>query len=107
MRMQFNESEEIILLREVVACKAHISTLGSVQKKFEATAQAINANPNFRFKVKVRAVQEKLSKMLKDFCKEDSRDPKRSGKGNEMSAKEELLSGIVEAVDSTRETEDQ
>lgn len=106
MRMRFNDNEELILLKEVVACKAHISAFGSVQKKFEQTAQAINANPHFRFEVKSRGVQDKFNKMVKDFRKEESRDRQRSGTGGDMSAKDEMLSGIVEAVDSMRETEE-
>ena len=65
MRMRFNDAEEIILLKEVVACKAHIAAFGSVQKKFELAAEAINANPNFSFQVKARAFREKFTKMVR------------------------------------------
>lgn len=73
-----------------------------MQKKFDVAAQSINANPHFRFEFKGLVVQEKFNKMVKGFNKEDSNDRKRSGAGRDMNIKDELLSGIIEAIDGMR-----
>lgn len=75
--MRYKQAEEIILLKEVVAFKAHVFAFGLVQRKFDLDAQAMNENQNFRFNVKGRTVKEKFNKMLVSFKKEDTRDRKR------------------------------
>lgn len=65
--MRLNTDEDIILVKELIACKAHVTALGSVQTKFQMAADTINSNPSFRFQVKGRAVQEKFNKLLNNL----------------------------------------
>lgn len=84
--------------------KAQVASFRSVQKKLDVTLQVINANRHFRFEFKGRDVQEKFNMLVKDFRKENSSNRRRLRKDGEMNTKYELLSGILEAVQSMRET---
>lgn len=85
LRMRLDDAEKIILLQEIIASKAHIATLGSVQKKFHQAAKVMNSHSNVRFDIKGRAFQEKFISMLREFRKEDNRDRLHSGTGSELS----------------------
>lgn len=89
----------MVLLQEIVGFKAHVSTFGSVEKKFEAAAQAIKANLNFTFQVKIRAVQDKFMNIMSPFYKKDKRDKNKSGPGGELSFSDEQFCGIVGSID--------
>lgn len=62
--MQFSEVKDVVLLKEGVECKAHTVATGSVQKKFEQTAAAINAKPNSHLTVMHHPVHNRFKKLI-------------------------------------------
>lgn len=100
--VRYSSDEEMIILKEVVAARAHFGKYSLVVKQFDATICAINCSTHFRTAIKTHAVQEKFNKMMKDFEVTDKQDRAPSGLGGKQSALKEMLSTIFEAMPATK-----
>lgn len=65
--------------------------------------QTMNSNPSVQFKVKGREVREEFMNMLREFCKKDNRDRLWSETGDKLDEIGDLLSVIVEAINTMQE----
>jgi len=45
---KFSSTEDLLLIREVAAAKAHIAEFGEMSKRFQVAASRANENPNLR-----------------------------------------------------------
>ena len=73
--------ENLIIIREVAASKAHIAPYGKVRAKFEEVAENCNGNPMMPEKVNWNTFQDRYKRLQEWFDKEDNIKAKLSGVG--------------------------
>jgi len=93
----FTPAEDLILIREVAAAKAHIAGHGEKGKRFQVAADKANGNPNLRDKVPWKSVQDRYKQIDDLYSKADERKQKASGFGGALDEMEEILSITREA----------
>lgn len=95
----------MIVLKEIVATRAHIMKYGSLVKQLDAALHVINCNPHFRTKIKKRGVKWKFNKMVKNFKLSERQDRDSPRVDDEQSPLEEMLCSIAKATECEEETE--
>lgn len=96
---RFTCDEDLIIVREVAAARAHIAGFGETRRKFENVAANVNENPSMNQKVTWKSVQDRYKRLQADFDKSDKRNQMMSGVGGEVGELEELLMEMREARD--------
>jgi len=86
-----------MLLREVLAARAHIAPRGYKQQSFQPAADMLNANREFRLQLDGKSVRDRYERMQRAFDAADKRDAMGSGVGGEVTEEQELLSQMREA----------
>jgi hypothetical protein len=64
-RPKFSREEDLILVREVAAAKAHVASYGDVKMRFAEAASRANANVELRSKVTPKSIQDRYVKIQK------------------------------------------
>ena len=95
-RSKFTYDDDLVLLREGAACKAHIAPTGEARERFEIAASKSNATKKLSSRVTWKALQDHY-KRLQSKHDDDNRVQRRmSVIGGEVSEIEELLSVMKE-----------
>ena len=98
-RPKFTPAEDLILVREVAAAKAHISVFGEKGGRYAKAAENANGNTALLSKVTGKSIQDRYIKLQAAFDKGDAKEFKMSGMGGEVGEIEELLAMMKEARD--------
>lgn len=105
-RATFTPSDDIIIVREVSASKAHIAPFGEVLSRCAEAAHRANANPNLSAPVSSKRLQDRYKKLMDAFAKKDRQERMMSGIGGEVGELNELLGELLEAQEDLRATKD-
>lgn len=98
MRVRSSRDEKMIVLKGVVAARAHVEKYGLVVKQLDAVTHAFNCNPHLRIKIKSLAVEKPFNKMVKDFNVRKKKGRASFVLGGKHSPLEKMLSSIIEAM---------
>jgi hypothetical protein len=98
-RPKFTAEEDLIIVREVSASKAHIASFGTKRELFAVAAERANANPAMKTSVSSKSIQDRYVKLQTLFDRGDAAQRKMSGVGGEVGELEELLCEMQEARD--------
>jgi hypothetical protein len=98
-RPKFTAEEDLIIVREVSASKAHIASFGTKRELFAVAAERANANPAMKTSVSSKSIQDRYVKLQTLFDRGDAAQRKMSGVGGEVGELEELLGEMQEARD--------
>ena len=96
-RSKFTSDEDLILIREVAACKAHSASNGKKGELFAKAAACANQNPGLKQKVTQKSIQDRYVRLQKDFDEGDKKESAMSGIGGEVGEMVELLSEMRQA----------
>lgn len=100
-RGKYLPEEDLIIVREVAALRAHVAGYGNVKQSFESVAQRVNQNPHMMQKVNWKAVQDRYKRLQEDFDADDRRNSSLSGiAGGEMGELYQALSQMREERDT-------
>lgn len=92
-RPTFTLDDDIIIVREVAATKAHLAPFGEVLNRFAVSAKNSNSNRNLSTKVTSKLLHNRHKKLMEAFAKRDASEHRMSGMRSE--AAEDLLSSIL------------
>lgn len=96
-RGKFLSSEDLIIVREVSALRAHVAAYGTVRQTFESVAQKVYENPHMTQKVTWKSVQDRYKRLQEDFDSDDARNSGLSGiAGGEIGELYQCLSQMQE-----------
>lgn len=96
-RSRFTPDEDITILREVAAAKAHIAPQGQTKERFEIAAVKINQGGRVGEKVGWKTVQDRYKRLQCRFDEQDKKEALMSGVGGEVGEADELLAVMKEA----------
>ena len=96
-RPKFTPDDDLVLVREVAAAKAHIAPNGATKERFETAAKKSNATKRLSCAVTWKSVQDRYKRIQSRFDERDKIDGLMSGVGGEVGEMEELLSAMREA----------
>lgn len=96
-RSKFSTAENLIIIQEVAASKAHIAPHGETMARFKEADIKANANPSFAHSVNAKSIQDRFLRLVEDFETRDAQDKVMSGVGGEIGEVDALLGDIVEA----------
>ena len=104
-RSKFTSEEDLVILREVAASKAHVAPYGKTMELFQVAADAANNNDVMSKKLTAKSIQDRFSRLIKDFEASDKRERSLSGIEGHFGEAEELLSLMKEARDDKEDEE--
>jgi len=95
-RPKFTASDDLVLLREVSAARAHVAPNGATRERFDIAARRSNATKKLSCTVTWKAVQDRYKRLQQRYNTRDAIDQQMSGIGGEVGEMEELLSTMKE-----------
>lgn len=98
-RFKFSGEEEIILLREVAACKDHIERTGETSGYFEVATVKLNGMKKMKSRVAWKALQDRYKSLQSRYKDDDRTYRKMRAIGGEVSEIEEILALMKEDRD--------
>ena len=98
-RSKYTAEEDLIILREVAATKAHIAPYGRTLELFQTAAKKVNGNAKFTVEATAKGIFDRYTRLQKDFDKSERKTCLLSGVGGEIGEAEELLAMMKEARD--------
>lgn len=105
-KSKFKPDEDLIIVREVAAARAHVAPNGETRERFEVAAAKVNGSKRLVSSVTWKSVQDRYKRLQKRFDRNDRIEAAMSGVGGEFGELEELLSSMKETrEDLTRERE--
>eukprot|EP00171_Calliarthron_tuberculosum_P002886 IDg2886t1 len=93
----FTDADDIIIIREVAAAKAHLAPFGQVLKRYKDAADLANRNPQLSAKATAKRLQDRYKKLMYAFARTDRKEQQMSGIGGEVRELDELLGRMMEA----------
>eukprot|EP00171_Calliarthron_tuberculosum_P017460 IDg17460t1 len=93
----FTLDDDITIVWEVSAAKAHLAPFGDVLKRFATAAERANKNQNLKNKVTTKRLQDRFKKLMDVFEKKDASERMMSGISGQIGEVEDLLGSILEA----------
>jgi hypothetical protein len=102
-RRKFGESEDIALLKEVLACGAHTCRRGSQMDKFDELSVSLNSNGALPWTADGKHCLDGYKLLVASFKRTDRARASASGIEERFGEKEELLADIASAVDDANE----
>lgn len=107
-RIRFTEAWDVILLKSVIASKAHVAARGTSQRKFEETLDIFISNsPKDRLAVVTaptwKTIYERFKKIVADHRANTRESKAASGVAEDETERTQLLDDIVEEMDDTAE----
>jgi hypothetical protein len=102
-RRKFGESEDIALLKEVLACGAHTCRRGSQMDKFDELSVSLNSNGALPLTTDGKHCLDRYKLLVASFKRTDRARASASGIEEPFGEKEELLADIASAVDDANE----
>ena len=95
---RFTAEQDLVLVREVAASKAHVTPYGRTGSLFEQAAEKCSANSAMSAILSWKQVQDRCTRLQATFDKEDTITHLRSGiGGGQLSEMNELLLQMKEA----------
>lgn len=95
-RSKFTYEEDLLLLREVAAAKAHVAPTGETRERFEIAAAKANATKKISTNIAWKPLQDRYKRLQGTYDEEEATESRMSGLGGEVGEKEELLAGMRE-----------
>jgi hypothetical protein len=83
-RPKFTAEEDLIIVCEVSASKAHSASFGSNREHFAVAAEPANANPAMQTSVSSKGIQDRYGKLQALFDRRDAAQRKMSGIGGKV-----------------------
>ena len=99
---RFTPQQDLAIVREVAAVRAHLAEFGETKKRFAAAAERLRENVHFRDKTNVgwKTIQDRYKRLQDQYDKNDSDNQRLSGVGGgEMGELADLLMTLMEARD--------
>lgn len=96
-RPKFTPDDDLIIVREVAAAKAHVSPNGTSKERYETAANKVNAAKKLSFAVTWKSVQDRYKRIQTRFDEMDKVEQGMSGVGGELGEMEDLLSVMKQA----------
>jgi hypothetical protein len=94
-RPKFSRDEDLILVREVAAAKAHVAGYGGVKSKFSEAASRANQNSALRSKVTPKSIQDRYVKIQEKADIRESVTRGQSGIAGDRTELDELLCSLA------------
>lgn len=109
-RIRFGPDLDVILLKSVIACDAHVAEHGTSQQKFEeALTVFISSTPRGRLQNVTsptwKTIYERFKKVVSDYRASDRRDSIASRVEENRSERDLLLDDIIQHQDEHQETQ--
>jgi hypothetical protein len=82
-KTRFSCSDDLIIVREVAAAKAHIASFGEKGERFLQASVKANSNALFSWKITAQSLQDRYLKLQSEFDKRDNANRLFSGVGGE------------------------
>ncbi|PXF41047.1 hypothetical protein BWQ96_09242 [Gracilariopsis chorda] len=102
-RSKYTATEDLVIVREVAAAKAHIAPYGKTRALDEIVADRCNENPVMTCKLKWKQCQDRYDRLQESFDKGDGLTHLRFGiKDEELGELNELLSQMREDKDELK-----
>lgn len=98
-RSRFTFEEDLLLIREVAACKAHIARNGETKDMFELAAVKANATKRLHCSISWKSLQDRYKRIQARFDRDDRTEQRMSGIGGEVSEMDEILAIMKEERD--------
>jgi hypothetical protein len=102
-RRKFCEDHDTLLLKEVLACDAHVCRRGSQMEAFEEVSAVLNSSSALPWKTDGKHCLDRFKLLVACFRKFDRARASASGTEENFGKKDQLLSEIVTAVDDAKE----
>jgi hypothetical protein len=102
-RRKFGETEDIELLKEVVANDAHVCRRGKVTENFEEAARALNESNALPWITNGKHCNDRYKLLLAKFRRADRARALASGTEEEFGERDQLLADIQSAVNDNEE----
>lgn len=96
-RPKFTPDDDLVLVREVAAAKAHVAPNGATKERFETAAKKSNATHRLSCVVTWKSIQDRYKRIQTRFDERDRVESLMSGVGGDVGEMEELLSSMKEA----------
>lgn len=96
-RPKFTPEDDLMLVREVAAAKAHLAPNGATKERYETAANKANATRRLTCPVTWKSVQDRYKRIQARFDERERVESLMSGVGGELGEIEELLSSMKEA----------
>ena len=96
-RPKFTPFDDLVLVREVAAAKAHVAPNGTTKERFETAAKKANTTKRLSCPVTCKSIQYRYKHIQGRFDDHDRVDALMSGVGGEVGEMEELLISMREA----------
>ena len=96
-RPKFTPDDDLVLVREVAAERAHIAPNGATKERFETASKKANATRRLTCPVTWKSVQDRYKRIQARFDEHDKIDGLMSGVGGDLGEMQELLSSMKEA----------
>ena len=75
----FTEQDDLIVVREVAAKRAHTAQHGQKQELWSQVAMSCNCNRSMSRKVSWKSARDRFEKLLEDYVKKERKDSLTSG----------------------------
>lgn len=105
-RIRFNERMDIVLLKSIIAVKAHVAERGMSQRKFEETLKVYVGNVRLNNGVTSptwRTLYERFKRVVADHCIDTRQLEASSGVAEEVTERTQLLDDIIHEMDEFTE----
>lgn len=107
-RIRFTDGWDVLMLKAVVLCNAHVAEHGSSRKKFDEALSVFmsNAPPSQKFGIQApswKTIYDRFHKVVATHRSEDREQVAASGISEERTEKRMLLDDIVLAMDEIAE----
>jgi hypothetical protein len=102
-RRKFGEDHDTLLLKEVLACDAHVCRRGSQKEAIEEVSAVLNSSSALPWKTDGKHCLDRFKLLVACFRKVDRARASASGTEESFGEKDQLLSEIVTAVDDAKE----
>jgi len=96
-RSKYTTSEDLILVQEVAASKAHVAPHDETVGRFGLVADQCNGNLSFPHTITWKRAQDRFKRIIDDFEARDQRERALSGTGGEIGELDELPADLLQA----------
>lgn len=104
-KYKMTDEEELIMITEIRAARAHIPEQGKTLEYMAAAAEKINENPTFRGTVNGRCLNERYKRRMAAFLSSDRKNAAASGVGGGVTDVERMLLDMHNAAEAVKEFE--
>jgi hypothetical protein len=98
-RSRFTAEEDLIIVREVAAAKAHVAPYGDIRARFEIAAARASENERMGAELNAKSVHDRYVKLQRAFDKKDKEAQRMSGIEEEVTELDEILAQLREERD--------